>query len=67
MAFRVGKKNTLFGKPKDEVIKHPGSLRRAAQRAGRTSMEEAEVEKDSSDPKLRKRGTLGATLMKMHK
>ena len=38
-------KGTLFGKPRGEVVKHPGAFRRAAQRAGETTAEYAEEEK----------------------
>jgi hypothetical protein len=62
----VVKKGTLFGKPVGEVIRHPGALKRAAKRAGRSTHEEAESEKNSSDPHKRKRGQLAETLMGFH-
>lgn len=53
------KPGTLFGKPRSSVIKHPGALRRAAERAGRTTSQEAQVESHSSNPHIRARGNLG--------
>ena len=49
------------------AIKHPGTLRAAADRAGRSTSEEAGHEAASSNPTLEKRGTLAKTLMRMHK
>lgn len=56
MAHKPG---TLFGKPRSSVIKHPGALKRAAARAGRSTLQEAEAESHSSNPKIRARGNLG--------
>lgn len=43
---------TLFGKPKKQVVKHPGAFRAAAQRAGMSTHAYAEKEKNAG-------GTLG--------
>jgi hypothetical protein len=53
------KKGHLFGKPSGEVVKHPGSLKKAAAKHGVSTKEEAEEESKSSDPKIRSRGNLG--------
>lgn len=52
-------KNFLQG-----AIKHPGALTRAAKRAGRSKLQEAEVESHSSNPHIRGRGLLGIRLIK---
>ena len=39
---------TLFGKPRGEVIKHPGALRRAAARAGQSTQAYAQAHKHDS-------------------
>jgi hypothetical protein len=54
------KKNWIAG-----AIKHPGALRAAAARAGRSTSEEASHEAASSNPTMEKRGTLAKTLMRM--
>ncbi|MDE2103200.1 MAG: hypothetical protein KGL39_38495 [Patescibacteria group bacterium] len=54
----MAKSGTLFGKPRGSVVKHPGALRRAAERNGRSTEAEAEVESHSSSKKLRARGNL---------
>lgn len=41
-------KGTLFGKPRGEVIKHPGSFSRAAKRHGESTHAFAEKEKHAS-------------------
>lgn len=49
MAHHVSKKKgTLFGKPRSEVIKHPGVFSSAASRAGKSTHEFAEEHKHSS-------------------
>lgn len=53
------KKNTLFGKKRSSVIKHPGALTEAAERHGISKKQEAERESHSSNPKIRSRGNLG--------
>ena len=57
--------STLFGKPRNQVVKHPGALKRAAERSGRSTSEEAEVESKSSDPKKRGRGNLAKAFATM--
>lgn len=52
----------MADKPKKWIggaVKHPGSLTAAAQRAGRSKLEEADVESKSSNPHIRGRGVLG--------
>ena len=46
-------------KGKDGAVKHPGALKAAAKRHGKSTKEEAEDESKSSDPKIRSRGNLG--------
>lgn len=46
------------------AIKHPGSLGRAAKRAGRSKLQEAEKESHSSNPSIRARGNLGKRFIK---
>ena len=58
---------TLFGKPRSSVIKHPGALRRAAERSGHSTHEEAEIESHSSDPKKRARGNLAKAFETMRR
>lgn len=41
------------------AVKHPGALKAAAKKNGRTTKEEASVESHSSNPKIRSRGNLG--------
>lgn len=41
------------------AVKHPGALTAAAQRAGRSKLQEAEKESHSSNPHIRSRGILG--------
>ena len=58
------KKGTLFGKPRNSVIKHPGALTAEAQALGRSKLEQAEVDSHSSDPSKRGRGLLGLRFIK---
>lgn len=55
---------TLFGKPKSQVVKHPGAFRRAAQKAGESTQAYAEKEKGASG-KLGERARLALTFKKM--
>ena len=41
------------------AVKHPGSLTAAAKRHGVSKLQEAQKEKQSSNPKIRARGSLG--------
>jgi hypothetical protein len=50
---------TLFGKPRSQVIKHPGALTKAAKKHGVSKLQEAEKESHSSNPSIRSRGNLG--------
>lgn len=42
-----------------KAVKHPGALTEAAERNGRSKLEEAKVEAHSSDPHIAARGRLG--------
>ena len=42
-----------------KAVKHPGALTAAAKKAGRSKLQEAEVESHSSNPHIRARGALG--------
>lgn len=55
---------TLFGKPKSEVVKHPGAFRKAAQAHGMSTQAYAEKEKGASGT-LGKRARLALTFSKM--
>ena len=46
------------------AVKHPGALTRAAKQAGRSKLQEAEVESHSSNPHIRSRGLLGKRFIK---
>lgn len=41
------------------AVRHPGALKAAAARAGRSTREEASVESHSANPHIRARGLLG--------
>ncbi len=47
-----------------KAVKHPGALSRAAERAGRSKLQEAEKESHSSNPHIRARGNLGKRFIK---
>lgn len=54
-------------KPKHWIsgaVHHPGALTEAAKRAGRSKLQEAQVESHSSDPSIRARGNLGRRFIK---
>jgi nucleoid DNA-binding protein len=53
----VKKKGTLFGKPRDEVIKKPGSETKRAEEHGKSLHEQAEEDSHSSDKRIRGKGT----------
>jgi hypothetical protein len=57
--------STLFGKPRNQVIKHPGALKRAADKSGRSTSAEAEAESHSSSKKIRARGNLAKAFATM--
>ena|SRR6185312_8347745 len=61
---KMAKRGTLFGKPRGDVIKHPGALTAAAKAHGRSKLQEAEKESHSSDPSIRARGNLGKRFIK---
>ncbi len=52
------KKGHLFGKPVGEVVKHKGSLTRAAKQHGKSVPEEAKAEAASPDKHIAARGRL---------
>lgn len=52
MSGSLYRKGTVFGKPRGEVVKHPGVFSAAAKRHGETTHQYAEQEKGAS-------GTLG--------
>lgn len=58
--------STLFGKPKSQVIKHPGALTRAAKRAHETNHEYEEKHKDDSG-KAGSRARLALKMASWHK
>lgn len=66
MAGKLYKKGTIFGKPKSQVVKHPGVFSAAAQRHGETTHEYAENEKHASG-KLGRRARLALTFEGMRK
>ena len=55
---------TLFGKPRNKVIKHPGALTAAAKKHGVSKLQEAKKESHSSNPHVRARGELGQRFIK---
>lgn len=57
--------STLFGKPKSQVIKHPGALTRAAKRAGMSNSEYEQKHKHDSG-KAGARARLAITMSKWH-
>ena len=60
----MAKSGTLFGKPRGQVIKHPGALTEAAKAHGVSKLEEAEKESHSPNPHIRARGALGRRFIK---
>jgi len=46
------------------AVKHPGVVKEAAKRNDRTTLQEAEVESHSSNPKIRSRGNLAKRFIK---
>lgn len=55
---------TLFGKPRSQVVKHPGAFRKAAQAHGMSTQSYAEKEKDASGTRG-KRARLALAFAKM--
>jgi hypothetical protein len=47
-----------------KAVKHPGSLKAAAKRAGRSTESEAAKESQSSNPHIRARGVLAKRFIK---
>jgi hypothetical protein len=66
MTGRLYKKGTVFGKPRSEVVKHPGVFSAAAKRHGETTHEYAEKEKGAAG-KLGRRARLALTFEGMRK
>jgi hypothetical protein len=56
--------STLFGKPRSEVVKHPGSFSEAAHRAGKSTAEYAQ-EKSHAGGTLGKRAALAKAFATM--
>jgi hypothetical protein len=52
------KKGHLFGKPSGEVVKHPGAVKAAAARHGKSVLAEARMEAKSSNKHIAARGRL---------
>lgn len=55
---------TLFGKPRGEVVRHPGSFSRSAKKADMSTHAYAEKKKDASGT-MGKRARLALTFEKM--
>lgn len=65
---KSSKKGTLFGKPRGEVVKHPGSFKAAAKKAGKTVAQEAKsVLKSGSkaSPAMKKKAGLAKAFATM--
>jgi hypothetical protein len=60
----MAQKGTLFGKPREEVVKHPGSFSAAAKRAGKSTAVYAR-EKKHAGGLLGKRARLAITFKHM--
>jgi hypothetical protein len=60
----MAQKGTLFGKPRGEVIKHPGSFSAAAKRAGKSTAAYAQ-EKKHAGGVMGKRARLAITFKHM--
>ena len=58
--------STLFGKPKSQVIKHPGALTRAAKRAGESNSQYEQQHKHDSG-KAGERARLALLMGSWHK
>jgi hypothetical protein len=52
------KKGHLFGKPSGDVVRHPGALKAAAAKKGKSTTAEAQEEAKSPDKKIAARGRL---------
>jgi hypothetical protein len=46
------------------AVRHPGALKRAAERSGKTTLEEAETEAKSKNKHIAARGRLGERFIK---
>jgi hypothetical protein len=46
---------TLFGKPRSEVVKHPGSFKKAAEKAGESTQEYAKHVLDNPNASARQK------------
>jgi len=57
------KKGNLFGKPSGEVVKHPGAVKEAAARHGKSTLEEAKSEASSPNKSIASRGRLALRFM----
>ena len=60
MAGKMYKKGTIFGKPKSEVVKHPGVFSAAASRAGKTTHDGQRRGRKGASRQVGETGTLRA-------
>lgn len=60
---KKNKKGHLFGKPSGEVVKHPGAVKEAAAKHGKSTAEEAKEEASSPDKSKAARGRLALRFM----
>jgi len=60
MSMLAGRKKTWI----QGAVKHPGAEKAAAERNGRSTLQEANVESHSSDPSIRGRGLLAKRFIK---
>lgn len=64
----MAEKGTLFGKPRNEVVKHPGALRAELHVKSGQKIPEGKIEKAAhAGGKLGKRARLAETFSKMRK
>ncbi len=63
----MAEKGTLFGKPRGDVVKHPGALRAELHVPAGKKISEAKLRKaeHSSNPTLKKRAVLAQTFRSM--
>jgi hypothetical protein len=62
---KVGKKGTLFGKPREEVIKHPGALTKTAKAAGESVSEFINEKHSGASARTKKRIALAKAFRTM--
>ena len=64
---KTRKKGHLFGKPSGDVVRHPGAVKKAAAKHGRSVAEEAKAEANSPDKHVAARGRLAMRFKGMAK